>query len=104
MATAAIIYAITGVVVFGIGLYGLIVQTHLLRRIIAINVMGGGVFVFFGAMARRAGGEAGADAVPQAMVITGIVVAVSVTAFAIALARRIHIQTGRPRLPRERER
>lgn len=104
MTETAIIFAVTGVAVFGIGLFGLIARTHLLRRIIAVNVMAGGIFIFFGAMAERAGTEAGSDPVPHAMVITGIVVAVSVTAFAIALARRIHVQTGRSRLPRERER
>ena len=35
----------------GIGLYGLIVLPHPLRKIIAFNVMGTGVFLLFGALA-----------------------------------------------------
>ena len=37
----------------GIGLYGLIVLPHPLRKIIAFNVMGSGVFLLFGALAKR---------------------------------------------------
>ncbi|MDV7395639.1 NADH-quinone oxidoreductase subunit K, partial [Arthrospira platensis SPKY1] len=36
-----------------------------------------------------------ADPVPHAMVITGIVVAVSAAAFALALARQIRIKSGK---------
>ena len=35
------------------------------------------------------------DPVPQAMVLTGIVVAVAATALALALVRRFHALTGR---------
>jgi multicomponent Na+:H+ antiporter subunit C len=35
------------------------------------------------------------------MVLTGIVVAVSATAFALALARRVREQTDRPYLPED---
>jgi multicomponent Na+:H+ antiporter subunit C len=37
--------------------------------------------------------------VPQAMVLTGIVVAVAATALALALMRRLHELTGSARLP-----
>lgn len=74
----------------GLGLYGLIAHSHLLRKILAFNVMGGGVFLLFGAIARRgAAAGVGADPVPQALVITGIVVAFSATALAVALLLRI---------------
>jgi len=79
----------------GIGLYGLIVLPHPLRKIIAFNVMGSGVFMLFGALARRgAGAGFGADPVPQALLITGIVVAFAATALAIALVVRLIEATG----------
>ena len=90
-------YALTGVALFALGLYGLLVNRHLLRRIVAFNVIGSGVFLVFGAIAAR--GPGGADPVPQAIVITGIVVAVSATALALTLCRRIHRATGRTSLP-----
>lgn len=73
----------------GLGLYGVIVSQDALRRIVAFNVIGGGVFLFFGAIARRgaAAGFAG-DPVPQALIITGIVVAFAATALAVALLTR----------------
>jgi multicomponent Na+:H+ antiporter subunit C len=73
----------------GLGLYGVIVSADPLRRIVAFNVVGGGVFLFFGAIARRgaAAGFAG-DPVPQALIITGIVVAFAATALAVALLTR----------------
>jgi len=73
----------------GLGLYGVIVSRDALRRIVAFNVVGGGVFLFFGAIARRgaAAGFAG-DPVPQALIITGIVVAFAATALAVALVSR----------------
>lgn len=73
----------------GLGLYGVIIAQDPLRRIVAFNVVGGGVFLFFGAIARRgaAAGFAG-DPVPQALIITGIVVAFAATALAVALLTR----------------
>ena len=74
----------------GIGLYGLIVLPHPLRKIIAFNVMGTGVFMLFGALARR-GAAAGlpADPVPQALLITAIVVAFAASALTVALIVRL---------------
>ena len=41
------------------------------------------------------------DPVPQAMVLTGIVVAVAATALALALTRKLHALTGRLDLPED---
>jgi multicomponent Na+:H+ antiporter subunit C len=55
------------------------------------------VFLFFGVVARRgAAAGLGADPVPQALVITGIVVAFAATAMAIALLLRLVEETGLP--------
>lgn len=86
-------------VLVGIGLYGMIVDPHPMRKILAFNLLGSGVFLFFGAIARR-GADAGlgADPVPQAMIITGIVVAFSATAMAVALLLRLYEETGEAEL------
>jgi multicomponent Na+:H+ antiporter subunit C len=88
------LFALCACALVGIGLYGLIVQPHPLRKLVAFNIMGSGVFVLFGALAKR-GAAAGmaADPVPQALLITAIVVAFAATAVTVALgaaADRIH--------------
>jgi len=94
------LYTLVGVGLFSLGLYALIVHAHLLRKILAINVMGSGVFLILVALANRTYGTA-PDPVPHAMVITGIVVAISATALALALTLRVHTETGRVELPEE---
>lgn len=77
------LYAALGCVLFGLGLLGLTTAGDALRRILAINVIGAGVFLVLVA----AGGPLQPpDPVPRAMVITGIVVAVAATALALNLA------------------
>ena len=92
------LYGVTGVALFGLGIYGLIAHAHLIRKILAMNIMGSGIFLLLVSVALRATGEV-PDPVPHAMVLTGIVVAVSATALALALTRRIHTETGRNSLP-----
>lgn len=89
-----------GSALVGLGLFGLVTHPNLLRKIVAFNVLGGGVFLLFGVIARRgAAAGVGADPVPQALVITGIVVAFSATALAVALLLRVVRETGAPFLP-----
>lgn len=100
--SSAFLYALIGVGLFSLGLYALIVHVHLLRKILALNVMGSGVFLVLVALARRTG-DAPPDPVPHAMVITGIVVAVSATALALTLMLRLTTASGRAELPDERQ-
>jgi len=53
--------------------------------------MGAGVFMLLIAVAYRGPGLP-PDPLPHALVLTGIVVAVSATALALALARRLHAE------------
>ena len=88
-----------GAALIGMGLFGLIAHAHLVRKIVAFNIIGGGVFLLFGAVARRgAASGLAADPVPQALVITGIVVAFSATALTVALLLRYFKETGSPYL------
>jgi len=90
------LYALLSAVLFTVATAGFCLCGHFLRKIIGINLMGVSVFLFLISVARR-DMEDFADPVPHAMVITGIVVAVSVSAFALALARRLVEQTGHTR-------
>jgi multicomponent Na+:H+ antiporter subunit C len=95
----ATVYGLCSAVLVGLGLFGLIVHPELLRKILAFNLIGGGVFLLFGVVARRgAAAGFGGDPVPQALVITGLVVAFAATALAVALLRRLFQETGRATL------
>ncbi len=96
---SATLFGLCSAALVGLGLYGLITNPQPLRKILAFNVLGSGVFVLFGAIARRgAAAGLGGDPVPQALVITGIVVAFSATAMAVALLVRLFNITGQATL------
>ena len=68
----SLLYSLVGIALLGMGLYRLVIDPHLVKKILALNISG-----------------AVTDPVPHAMVLTGIVVAVSATAVALGLACRI---------------
>jgi multicomponent Na+:H+ antiporter subunit C len=89
------LFGLCAAALIGVGLYGLIVNPHPLRKILAFNVLGSGVFLLFGCIARRGAITGmGGDPVPHALLITGIVVAFSATALAVALLLRLFDATG----------
>jgi multicomponent Na+:H+ antiporter subunit C len=94
--TPSTLAGLVGAALVGLGLYGLVLHPHPLRKLLAFNVIGSGVFLVFGIIARR-GAAAGLsfDPVPQAMVITGIVVAFAASSVAVALILRLYSETGR---------
>jgi multicomponent Na+:H+ antiporter subunit C len=95
MMSATTVFGLCAAVAVGLGLYGLIANRQPLRKILAFNLLGSGVFLCFGVVARRgAAAGFGGDPVPQALVITGIVVAFSATALAVALLLRLFEATG----------
>lgn len=95
-------FGIAAALLIGLGLFGVITQPMLLRKILAFNLLGSGVFLMFGVIARR-GAAAGftGDPVPQAFVITGIVVAFSASALAVTMALKLHANTGESAFPEE---
>jgi len=96
------IFGLSAAIVVGLGLYGLVTNPQPLRKVLAFNLLGAGVFLFFGIVARRgAGMEFGADPVPQALVITGMVVAFAATALSVALLIQLFRATGRASLRAE---
>jgi multicomponent Na+:H+ antiporter subunit C len=98
---SVLLYMLGGAALFVIGLYGAARQKHLVRKLLGINIMSNGVFAIFIATAYR--NEAYfPDPVPQAMVLTGIVVAVCATAFGLVLVERVVRETGSAVLPEKR--
>lgn len=94
------LYMFTGVMLFALGLFALFSYRHLLRQVLAVNVMSSGVFMMLIAAANRAP-DASPDPVPHAMVLTGIVLAVSATALALSLVVRLQAATGSTQLSEE---
>jgi multicomponent Na+:H+ antiporter subunit C len=93
--TGATLFGLCAALLVGVGVYGFIVNPQPLRKILAFNVVGAGVFLTCGAIARRgAGAGLGGDPVPQALLITGIVVAFAATAVAVALLLRLYAVAG----------
>ena len=93
--SSATLFAMAACVLVGAGLYGLIVHPHPLRKILSFNILGSGVFLLFGVIARRgAAAGFGGDPIPQGLVITGLIVAFSATALAVALLLRLYAVSG----------
>jgi multicomponent Na+:H+ antiporter subunit C len=82
------LFSICGIGLVGIGLCALVLAEHVLRKILAINVIGIGIFMLLVATAYSHTGAH--DPLPHAMVLTGIVVAIAGTALAVSLVCRIH--------------
>lgn len=100
--TGATLFALVAAALAGVGLYGLVVHPQPLRKILAFNVMGSGVFLLFGVVARRGAIPGmGGDPVPQALLITAIVVAFAATALAVTVLLRLHEETGSTSLASE---
>ena len=88
-----LLYSLAGLVLFASGLFALIACSHPLRKILGGNIMSAGVCLLLVATAYRPG-PGPCDPVPHAMVLTGIVVSVSVTALALIMACRMQEATN----------
>lgn len=85
---------------FLIGLRIVVLHSNLIKRIMGINIMGTGVFLFFVAIGNVEGGSVpivGNDAnplfinpLPSVFILTGIVVVVSITVYSLSLVIRIY--------------
>lgn len=93
--TSDLWFALMGVALIALAAFTFFRQVHLLRRILAFNIMGSGVFLIMVGMAQH---QRETDPVPQALVLTGIVVAVSATALALIIFRRFYSVSGQVEL------
>ncbi|MCS7083559.1 MAG: NADH-quinone oxidoreductase subunit K [Aquificaceae bacterium] len=78
-------YLILGALLSSIGLFGLLGFRALGKRLISANILASGVFIYL--VSSNVG-----DPVPQALVLTGLVVSVSATALAVALIKLVYEQ------------
>ncbi|MDP3518538.1 MAG: NADH-quinone oxidoreductase subunit K [Pseudohongiella sp.] len=91
------LYLILGAAVFLLGLHGLLMTTDSIRRLIAVNLMGAGIFLIMVALAGRISPP---DPVLHALVVTGLVVAISATAFALRLiTAAARVDSGQSAVP-----
>lgn len=93
----AAIFVFVAAAIFGIGVYGLLISRHVMRKLLALNLMLSAVFLLLIVVPAPIGGKP--DPVPQALVLTGIVIAVSTTAFALALMVRMFARQGHASIP-----
>jgi len=91
--TTALLYGLAGIGLAALGLRGSLAQVSLLRRLLALNLMGSGVFLMLGAVAYRGPGLS-PDPVPQALVLTAIVIGLGTTALMLAYAYRLYEAKG----------
>ncbi|MBM7869078.1 multicomponent Na+:H+ antiporter subunit C [Clostridium pascui] len=99
-------YETASVILFGIGFATLLLHNNLIKKIIGLNIMDTSIFLFFIAKGYIEGREApilvngfrGVDGyinpIPTSLMLTGIVVAVSTTAFALALTIKMYEKYG----------
>ncbi|MCY6372050.1 sodium:proton antiporter [Clostridium ganghwense] len=99
-------YETEAIILFGIGFAILLLHNNLIKKIIGMNIMDTAVFLFFIAKGYIHGKEApiivdgykGVHAyinpIPTGLMLTGIVVAVSTTAFALALTVKLNEAYG----------
>jgi len=92
----------TALILFGIGLATLLWEKNLIKKIIGFNIMETSIFLFLTAKGYIAGRGAPIitdgitdveyyiNPLPSAIVLTGIVIAVSITAFMLALCLKIY--------------
>lgn len=90
--SAELMYALGGTALVAMALFVLVSIAHLLRRLLALNVMASGIFLILTGLGQINGEP---DPVPQALVLTGIVVAFASTALALTLMRRWYRLSGR---------
>lgn len=99
-------YEAVSVILFGIGFMNLLLQNNLIKKFIGLNIMDTAVYLFLAAQGYIFGSVAPiltdgvidasyyVNPIPAGLVLTGIVVSVSITAFSLALVQRLYKHYG----------
>ena len=98
-----LLFAATGAALFALALRAFFIRPHLIAKVVAANIATSGVFLFLVAAAPEGTG-ASPDSVAQALVLTGIVISVAWTAYALALLQRLYDEIGAVVLPENDDR
>lgn len=98
------IVEIAGLLLFLIGLYGLAARRNIVKTVLSLGVMDAGIITFFLGIrftpgARPPIGESAAqamtaDPIPQALMITAIVIGIAVTAAALMMFSALYHRYG----------
>lgn len=81
------LFALTGLLVMSLGLWAFAAQRHLLRRLLAFNLIGSGVFLLLAALARP-------DHAVRALILIGLTVGLLGSVLGATLLLRLHALTG----------
>lgn len=92
-------------VLFAIGLYGVVVKRNLIKMIIGLTIMEYALFLLLAVIGYKEGGTAPiispgmekaifVDPLPQALVLTAIVIGLGTTALLVSIAVRIYERYG----------
>lgn len=97
-------YYFVAMALFLIGFHTMLTHSNMIKKVMGMNIMETGIFLFFvsigyvrGGRAPIIGEEAGLlyiNPLPSALILTGIVVAVSVTAYALSLIVKLYDSYG----------
>lgn len=93
----------TSIILFFIGFYGLVVSRNIIRTIISFGIIQSAIILFFVTINFNSGdsapigsnlGKNVADPVPQALMITAIVIGVAVTAVSLTMFITLYHKFG----------
>ena len=98
-------YYMVAILLFVIGMHTMLTHSNLIKKVIAMNIMDTSVFLMFVATGYTYGGAAPivtapanevlyVNPLPGSLMLTGIVVAVSITAYALSLIVKIYRYYG----------
>lgn len=106
------IMEVAAIIMFGVGFMILLMNNNLIKKIVGLNIMDSSIFFFFVAIGYVEGGYAPiytlplgqtklfVNPIPSGLILTGIVVAVSTTAFALAMTIKLYEKYGTVELDR----
>lgn len=97
-------YYLTAMVLFIIGFHTMLTHANLIKKLLGMNIMETAIFLFFVATGYIGSGRAPiiqpgeehlyVNPLPSALILTGIVVAVSITAYALSLIIKLYRHYG----------
>jgi multicomponent Na+:H+ antiporter subunit C len=102
------IFYIASMVLVAIGLYAVVTKENLIKKIIGLSIFTNGVHLFLMSLGYRSSGIApimtltdsnifslvSVDPLPQALVLTSIVINISVTALALSIITKVYKAFG----------
>ena len=92
-------YTLAAVILFVVGFLNMMLQRDVIKKVVGFNIMDSATFLFLATRGYVEGGQAAiltqhaesyVNPIPAGLVLTGIVVSVSVSAFSLALIQKIY--------------